>query len=216
MMKEDTKKKNIKICIDCNIPHTHASNYYCKKCYYKRSVKKLKDSVKKILCACGCGEEIPGVRADGKLQKFKRGHNSFGNTNTRKRGWYIDREGYKRVYLPYHRNYRRKGKYVLEHHIVIWEYLGRQLNKGEVVNHINGNKLDNRIENLKLLSSQAEHIRIHIKKDMSKRVCSLCKSITTYVNRKGYADWYKCEGGYRCKSCHRKVKAIEDQIKKLF
>ena len=52
--------------------------------------------------------------------------------------------------------YRRRARVVME------EHLGRALERNEVVHHINGDRGDDRIENLELMSL-AEHSRMHNK-----------------------------------------------------
>lgn len=66
-------------------------------------------------------------------------------------------QGYVRIYRPDHPN--ASNGYVHEHRLVIEEYLGRNLDRSEVVHHIDGNKQNNRIENLELFACNADHLR---------------------------------------------------------
>ena len=52
------------------------------------------------------------------------------------------------------------GSYKFEHRIVMEEYLGRELSSDEIIHHIDGNRSNNDISNLQLLS-RTEHIEIH-------------------------------------------------------
>ena len=54
------------------------------------------------------------------------------------------------------------GKWVREHRYIMEQFLGRKLESWEHVHHINDNSLDNRIENLQVLSN-SEHQKIEYK-----------------------------------------------------
>ena len=79
--------------------------------------------------------------------------------DTRK-GFSLER-GYAVIWNPTHPLARKNG-YVLEHRIVMSEHLGRLLRSDEFVHHKNGNRLDNRIENLEL-SNIRTHPALHVR-----------------------------------------------------
>jgi hypothetical protein len=74
-----------------------------------------------------------------------------------KGGRHLDKNGYVLLYAPGHPSAR--GKYILEHRLVMEQHLGRHLTRDEVVHHRNGNREDNRIDNLEVFATNADHLR---------------------------------------------------------
>jgi hypothetical protein len=88
---------------------------------------------------------------------MKQGNVRGANHACWKGGEFTDAVGYRRVYRP---ETHRANKYIYEHQAVMEDHLGRSLSPSEIVHHINGDRLDNRIENLLVLSRSA-HKTLH-------------------------------------------------------
>ncbi len=84
----------------------------------------------------------------------------YGNNETKT---YINKYGYRCF----------KDSNILVHRWVMSKHLHRKLFVGEIIHHIDGNKINNKINNLQLFTTQQEHTQHHLN------------------NLKNYGSWYE-------------------------
>ena len=65
------------------------------------------------------------------------------------------------------------GKKVRAHRYIMEQHIGRKLEKGEHIHHLNKNPLDNRLENLVIIRSH-DHMCLHKQKYPDVKICAVC------------------------------------------
>ena len=92
------------------------------------------------------------------------------------------------------------GNKRLYHRWVVEQAIGRKLGRNEYVHHINGDKQDNRLENLQVLTP-LEHNRLHNEKLPKTKICKVCgkefeppvnhRSRNTICSKECLIQWHK-------------------------
>jgi hypothetical protein len=120
-------------------------------------------------CVCDCGSRV--VTKSSSLVSARK--TSCGCSRiSRRKGGKIKSNGYRSIYC------KNSRKYILEHRVIWEDYYRVKLKPHQNIHHINGDRLDNRIENLELWdTSQPKGQRI---KDKIEYALSILEEYRNY------------------------------------
>ncbi len=158
------KQKECPVCKKEFKPKTSKRKYCSRKCYYE--MKRMRgdrvewtDEMKKKMSDRYKGKGNPMYGKDGPWKGRKRPE-MWGSKHPSYKGGYTNKDGYRVICFE-------GDKEIREHRFIVENNLGRSLKEEEIIHHKNGDKTDNRIENLEI-TNRKEHINIH-RKDLSRR-----------------------------------------------
>ena len=140
----------IKTCPICSDAFDHPSRATCSKaCRYALVSRKHKAN---------------GIKPPGSDPEASRKRITGPNAPWWKGGRAMTATGYVRVLAPdgwqWPSMVDKQGR-IREHRMVMALHMGRALARREVVHHINGDRADNRLKNLRLHASHSEHMQAH-------------------------------------------------------
>jgi hypothetical protein len=144
-LKPNSEKRVALICDECG---KETSTSYAN---YNRSLK-LDGTTNCKKCAC----IKSGFKRRGKPLKGGPRPSVWGSKHSSwKGGRFVASDGYVHIHQGSPRKYRK------EHFLVIEEFLGRKLDPKEVVHHIDGNRQNNKLDNLVLCENESDHQKLH-------------------------------------------------------
>ena len=136
----------------------------CANCGKKFLVRSYRINIAQY-CSLKCAAEIVSPRtAQARNANIKR---RYGRNHPNWKGGTFDKRGYKLISI--------KGKQVYEHRYLMEKHLGRKLETTEHVHHRNGNKSDNRIENLEVVDIREHTSKTFKGKQIVERVPLTCE-----------------------------------------
>lgn len=102
--------------------------------------------------------------------------------------------GYILLYQPEHPDCQAGG-YIFEHRVVMEKSLRRRLMLGEHVHHKNGQRDDNRVDNLEILDSVSAHRYKHYRA----KPCRRCGWVVPYTDN-------QLRHSKRCRACYERLR----------
>lgn len=117
---------------------------FCKKFFH---VPKYRGNIARY-CSQSCNKKDNPINQSKIKRRYGKDHHNY-------KGGFITSHGYKVIC--------HRGKRMYEHRYLMEKHLKRKLNTKEQIHHINGNKTDNRIKNMKILNISQHLIKEHQK-----------------------------------------------------